>query len=84
MHMIGKLILNLNLFLIVGFLLYNIVLVSAMYQHELAIGIHMSPPSSTFLPLPTPSYPSWSQSKHCMISKLEQSTQQMDISGLCL
>ena len=55
MHMIGKLFLNLNLFLIGGFLLYNIVLVSAMCQHESAIGIHMSPPSSTSLPLPTPS-----------------------------
>ena len=38
-------IFNFNLFLSGGYLLYNIVLVSAMYQHESAIGIHMSPPS---------------------------------------
>ena len=35
----------LNLFLIEGWLLYNIVLASAIHQHESAIGIHMSPPS---------------------------------------
>ena len=29
---------------------YNIVLVSAIHQHESAIGIHMSPPSGTSLP----------------------------------
>ena len=33
-------------------------LVSAMYQHESAIDIHMSPSSCTPLPPPTPSYPS--------------------------
>ena len=33
------------MFLIGGSLLYNIVLFSAMYQHESAIGICMSPPS---------------------------------------
>ena len=33
------------LFLIGGWLLYNIVLVSAIHQHESATGIHMSPPS---------------------------------------
>ena len=32
------------LFLIEGWLLYNVVLVSAMHQHESAIGIHMSSP----------------------------------------
>ena len=37
----------LNLFLIEGILLYNIVLVSAIHQHESAIGIHMFPPSWT-------------------------------------
>ena len=34
-----------NLFLIGGILLYNIVLMSTIYQHESAISIHMSPPS---------------------------------------
>ena len=34
-----------NLFLIERKLLYNIVLVSAVHQHESVIGIHMSPPS---------------------------------------
>ena len=33
---------------------YNIVLVSATHQHELAIGIPTSPPSWTSLPPPTP------------------------------
>ena len=34
---------------------YNIVLVSAIFQHESAIGVHMSPPSWTsFPPHPTP------------------------------
>ena len=39
-------------------MLYNIVLISALHQHESAIGIHMSPPSSTSFPPPTPSHPS--------------------------
>ena len=43
----------LNLFLIEGWLFYNIVLASAIHQHESAIGIHMSPPSWTSLLLPT-------------------------------
>ena len=34
-----------NLILIEGWLLYNIGLISAIHQHELTIGIHMSPPS---------------------------------------
>ena len=38
------------LFLIEGYLLYNIVLVSAMHPHESAIGIHMT------LPLEPPSH----------------------------
>ena len=38
-------------------MLYNIVLVSAIQQHESATGIHMSPPSGTSLPPPTPSTP---------------------------
>ena len=43
------------LFLFGGWLLSNFVLVSANYQHESAIGIHISPPSWTSLPLhPTP------------------------------
>ena len=36
-------------FLIRRWLLYNIVLVSALHRHELAIGIHMSPLSSSWL-----------------------------------
>ena len=38
--------------------LYIDVLVSAIYQHESAVGIHMSPPSWASLPPPTPSHPS--------------------------
>ena len=37
------------LFLTEEWLLYNIVLVSAIHQHELATGLHMSPPSWTSL-----------------------------------
>ena len=44
------------LFLIGGYLLYNIVLISAMHQHESAIGIHISPPSWTSLSPPTTSH----------------------------
>ena len=48
---------------IARYLLYNIVLVSAIHQHKPATGIHMSPPSCTSLPSPIPSYPSrWSHS----------------------
>ena len=39
-------------------MLYNIVLVSAIHQHESAIGIHMSPPSWPSLLPPTTSQPS--------------------------
>ena len=39
-------------------LLYNIVLASAIRQHEPAIGICMHPPSWASLPPPTPSHPS--------------------------
>ena len=49
---------TINLFLIGGYLLYYIVLVSAIYQHESAVGIYMSSPSRTSLPPPTPSHPS--------------------------
>ena len=34
------------------------VLVSAIHQHKSALGLHMSPPSGTSLPPPTPSHPS--------------------------
>ena len=43
-----------NLFLIEGKLLHNIVLASAIHQDESAIGMHVSPPSLTSLPPPTP------------------------------
>ena len=39
-------------------MLYNIVLVSAMHQHESAIDIHMSSPSWASLPPSTPCHPS--------------------------
>ena len=39
-------------------MLYNTVLVSALHQHVSAIGIHLSAPSWTSLPPPTPSHPS--------------------------
>ena len=39
-------------------MLYNIVLVSTIHQHESAIGIHMSLPFRTCLPPPAPSHPS--------------------------
>ena len=35
-------------------ILYNIMLVSAVQQHESVISIHISPPSRAFLPLPIP------------------------------
>ena len=38
-------------------MIYNIVLVSAMIQHESATGVHMSPPSRASLPPPTTSPP---------------------------
>ena len=41
-----------SLFLIGGKLLYNIVLVSAVQQHESAISICISPPSGTSLATP--------------------------------
>ena len=41
-------------FLIGGQLLYNIMLVSVIHQHESAIGIHTFPPSWTALPPPPP------------------------------
>ena len=39
-------------------MLYNIVLVSAIHQHESARGIHVSPPSRTPLPSLSPPHPS--------------------------
>ena len=46
-----------NLFLVGGYLLYNIVMVSAIHQHESGIGIHMFSPFWTSLLPPTPSHP---------------------------
>ena len=46
-----------NIF-IARYVRYNIVLVSATCQHESATDIHMSPPSWTSIPSPTPSQPS--------------------------
>ena len=45
-----------NLFLIGEWLLYNVVLLSAIQQHESAVSICISPPSWTYLPRPTPSH----------------------------
>ena len=45
-------IFKMYLFLIEGYLLYNIVLVSATHQHDSAIGVHTSPPSWPSLPPP--------------------------------
>ena len=45
-------------FLIEGKLLPNIVLASAIHQHESAVGIHVSPPSWSSLQPLTPSHPS--------------------------
>ena len=41
-----------------GYLLYNVVLVSAIYQQETATGIHTSPPSGSSLPSSSVSHPS--------------------------
>ena len=46
------------LFIIGEKLLYNVVLVFAIHQHESAIGIHLSPPSWNSFPHLTPFYPS--------------------------
>ena len=52
-------------------MLYNILLVSAIYQYESALDKHMSPPSWASLPPPTPSHllgchraPDWSFLSH--------------------
>ena len=50
--------LNIYLFLIDWWLLYNIGLISVTHQHELPIGVHMSPPSWICLPPPILLHPS--------------------------
>ena len=49
---------SLNLFILIGELLCNIVLASVIHQNEPAIGTRTSPRSQTPLPPPAPSYPS--------------------------
>ena len=51
-----------------GWLFYRILLFSAKYQHESATGIHMSPPSWTSLPSPSPSHPSRLLQSPCLSS----------------
>ena len=53
-------------FLIEGWLLYRILLFSVKPQHESAIGIHVSPPSWTSLPSPSPSHPSRLMQSPCL------------------
>ena len=48
----------LNFYFIFEDNIYNIVLASAVHQHESVIGTHMPPPSWTFLLPPSPSHPS--------------------------
>ena len=48
---------NIYLFLIDWWWLYNIDLISVIHQHELTIGVHMSPHSRISLPPPTFSHP---------------------------
>ena len=43
---------------------YNILLISAIHQHESVIGIHTSPPSWSSLPFPTPSHPTGLSQSH--------------------
>ena len=50
-------------------MLYNVVLVSGIHQHEAAISIHMFPPSWVYLPPPTPSHP-FRQSQSTWLSSL--------------
>ena len=62
--------LKMYLFLIGGKLLNNIVWVSAIHQHESAIGIHFSPPSRTSFPSATPIHPSTLSRSTAFITKL--------------
>ena len=67
-------ILNVSLFLIFfflligGYFLSRILFYSAKYQHESAIGTHMSPPSWTSLTFPFPSHPSRLLQSPCLSS----------------
>ena len=49
-------------------MLYRILLFSAKYQHEPAIGMHMSPPSWTSLPSPSPFHQSRLLQSPCLSS----------------
>ena len=52
-------------------LIYNIVMASAIHQHESPIGIHVTPPSWTPLLPPCPSHPprwSWNTSSGFFVS----------------
>ena len=68
--LVHNMFIYLNLFLIGGWLLFNIVLVSAVEQHDSTIGIYTAPSSWTFLPpLPPP--------------HLSQLLQSIGLSSLC-
>ena len=62
-------------------MLYSVVLVSAIHQHESATGMHMTPPSGISLSLPTPSHPS-GLSQSTRLSSLRHSANSHQLSIL--